>query len=221
MPKIRLILGFFYNFYQVIFEMDIHKAISTISQANLDVYLLSLSEPTLIGINPTYFNRFTSMFTFYLGIYLFIVFFLMLSIYIIYFIQYRKINKSLSPSTLRSFNILFRVLNIQLLILGIIFLIPCFLTYIVQILGIKDICHVTTIMLVPLSFHHTIDFMILMYFVTPFRKYILKKIRKEKIGTTTTTNAEVLKINVISSNGHRMSVDITARRGSPIISGQR
>jgi hypothetical protein len=160
--------------------MDIYKALKNLTIANPDIITLIQQEPSLIGVDTEYFTPFTLMFIVYLGTYLFIVITYLSFVYIIYFLRSLKIKETLSELTRKTFNMLFRVLNIQMLVLGITFLLPGFAVYSVQLLQLKHISQFTIIILVPFSFHHTIDFLCQMYFVIPFRRFIVKKVKEVK-----------------------------------------
>uniref|UniRef100_A0A914D6K6 Uncharacterized protein n=1 Tax=Acrobeloides nanus TaxID=290746 RepID=A0A914D6K6_9BILA len=75
---------------------------------------------------------------------------------------------------------LFRVLNIQILLIGITCLIPFCGICALLVLKLNDISHITTILLTPVSFHYTMDFLCLIYFVPPFKLFIAKKFMKVK-----------------------------------------
>jgi hypothetical protein len=160
--------------------MDIHKALDNLSIENPAIAVLMQQEPSLIGVDAEYFTPFTLSLTAYIGAYFTVVITFLIFVYILYVPRYYKIKKTLSVTARKTFNMLFRVLNIQLLMVGITIVIPCVFVCSVQLLQLKYSSNITTIILVLSSFHHTMDFLCLMYFVTPFRLFIAKKFLEVK-----------------------------------------
>uniref|UniRef100_A0A914DFJ5 Uncharacterized protein n=2 Tax=Acrobeloides nanus TaxID=290746 RepID=A0A914DFJ5_9BILA len=176
--------------------MDMRKALRILSIANPDIAILMQHEPSLIGVDIEYSTSFSLMFIVFLGTYLSIVLVILTFICILYFVRSHQVKKSLSAQTRKTYNMLFRVLTIQLSTLGMVFVIPCFAVYAIQVLQLQHISGTAIIILVPFSFHHTMDFICLMYFVTPFRVFIAKKFKEVKKSLT--CNAKQSKTSVVS-----------------------
>uniref|UniRef100_A0A914D3Z2 G protein-coupled receptor n=1 Tax=Acrobeloides nanus TaxID=290746 RepID=A0A914D3Z2_9BILA len=169
--------------------MTLQNALSNILTNHPKLDLLFQQEPSLIGIDDHYIATFAKLFIVFLGAYVVLITFLLSLIYVIYLFKYNAIKKNLSVMTKKTFNMLFRVLTIQLLVFGTAIMVPCLIAYGVQFFRLKGFNGLTVVIMIPFSFHHTMDFLCVMYFIIPFRIFIVEKLK----GIRALLNCNVMK----------------------------
>ncbi|KAE9546885.1 hypothetical protein FO519_009902 [Halicephalobus sp. NKZ332] len=140
------------------------------------------NEPSIFGYDPALNNQLSVLYAFLILIFLIGIIIFAFLMYL-NFIRLMKKNKhTVSQITHQMQMILFKTLFVQLLLVLVFLLIPLLLALFFTAFGIRWTSFLTLVGIMFCSFHPLADFVALIYFIKPYRIFVLNIFRKPNNG---------------------------------------